>query len=310
MSSLSFELKDEVVRAGAGAGKTTTLTRKIGEFIYEFKNNHGRFPKIVVTTFTKKATQELKERLLLKALEDEDYVLVDYYSEGSGVFISTIHGVLHNFLQTYGYLAGVESGFEIISEPKKIYLYKRIINRMLDEYPDVFDELTESYSYDQIIKVLSLFREKNFNSYSFATDEDFLNLFKAKVETWLERTNNLIDLLVSQYPNEKWQSYVGNLRSILQGSLGSNNLDYLEKIANLPSKPRKVKDTPETIAEELKLIDQFVKKVLPEPYFSQKFWLKHQTLVSSFQEFYSLFNKKLTDYKSELSVLELSLIHI
>ena len=59
MSSTSSQLKNEILRAGAGAGKTTKLTETFLGFASQFKSDHGKFPRIVVTTFTRKATQEL-----------------------------------------------------------------------------------------------------------------------------------------------------------------------------------------------------------------------------------------------------------
>ena len=83
MSSPTFELKTEIVRAGAGAGKTTRLTRQVLDVVSEFYKNHQRYPHLVVTTFTRKATQELRERLMLAAVERGDWNLLEYVSSKS-----------------------------------------------------------------------------------------------------------------------------------------------------------------------------------------------------------------------------------
>ena len=70
MSSPSFELT-EVVRAGAGTGKTTQLTARVMEVAQDYHKIHKDWPQLVVTTFTKKATQELRERLITKACQIE-----------------------------------------------------------------------------------------------------------------------------------------------------------------------------------------------------------------------------------------------
>ena len=46
-----------IVRAGAGAGKTYTLTHKVMDIADEIYQREKRWPRIVVTTFTRKATQ-------------------------------------------------------------------------------------------------------------------------------------------------------------------------------------------------------------------------------------------------------------
>lgn len=104
MSSAPFELNHQIVRAGAGAGKTTTLTKTVMETALSFDHSQGRFPRIVVTTFTRKATQELRERLVAGAVATGRNDFLDYVSSRSNLHISTIHGVLSLFLRRYGHL--------------------------------------------------------------------------------------------------------------------------------------------------------------------------------------------------------------
>ena len=49
-----------MVLAGPGSGKTTVITHRTKKLIEEYKVNPSN---ILVITFTRKATQELKERL-------------------------------------------------------------------------------------------------------------------------------------------------------------------------------------------------------------------------------------------------------
>ncbi len=66
----SPELGNRLLQAGAGAGKTTTLVATFISFVKAFRQTHqNEYPRIVVTTFTRKATQEVRERLMKKALE-------------------------------------------------------------------------------------------------------------------------------------------------------------------------------------------------------------------------------------------------
>ncbi len=60
MQSPSLELKNSLVRAGAGAGKTTGLVDKVVSVYRAAKQKGLPAPRIVLTTFTRKATQELK----------------------------------------------------------------------------------------------------------------------------------------------------------------------------------------------------------------------------------------------------------
>ena len=61
----------------------------------------------MLTTFTRKATQELKERLILRACRDKDAELLQFVSDPALLHISTIHGLLSVFLKQVGHLAGL-----------------------------------------------------------------------------------------------------------------------------------------------------------------------------------------------------------
>ena len=62
-----------IYRAGAGAGKTTQLIQQIQNYAFHFYQQNERWPRVIVTTFTRKATQELKERLILRAIQEISY---------------------------------------------------------------------------------------------------------------------------------------------------------------------------------------------------------------------------------------------
>ena len=99
-----------LVRAGAGAGKTTLLIKTFIDFCNEFESVHQRLPRIAITTFTRKATQEVKERLSVKALEKKDDKLFQHINKKSMVHISTIHGVLTMMVQENADLLGLQIG--------------------------------------------------------------------------------------------------------------------------------------------------------------------------------------------------------
>ena len=53
-----------LIRAGAGAGKTTRLIEEVYSYFKSFKEDKKVWPRVVLTTFSNKATQEINERLL------------------------------------------------------------------------------------------------------------------------------------------------------------------------------------------------------------------------------------------------------
>ena len=113
---LKFNYPNLFIRAGAGAGKTTRLISTFIDFLQKFKLHNNKFPKVVLTTFTRKSTQEIKERLLVKALELNDQDLFAYINKKSFVHISTIHGVLGLFLNQYQDDVGLSSDFKVLDK--------------------------------------------------------------------------------------------------------------------------------------------------------------------------------------------------
>lgn len=115
-----------MIQAGAGAGKTTELVSRVISFAIEFKKSNGRFPKIVVTTFTIKATQELKERLLKASLDLETQVSsevalqIQEWLLSPMVNITTIHSAVLRFLREKGGDIGLRSDFQVVEDPLKL----------------------------------------------------------------------------------------------------------------------------------------------------------------------------------------------
>ena len=80
MPGPALELKTSITRAGAGAGKTTGLVERVTE-VFRAYRERGESPRVVLTTFTRKATQELKERLIARACRDQDPELLQFVSD-------------------------------------------------------------------------------------------------------------------------------------------------------------------------------------------------------------------------------------
>ena len=102
-----------MVSAGAGSGKTFTLTQRIA---YALDASEGTpfaqgIDQVMAITFTKKAAAELKSRIkrLLCSLDQEDEALrVD------NAWISTIHGMCARVLREHALELGIDPGFEVM----------------------------------------------------------------------------------------------------------------------------------------------------------------------------------------------------
>ena len=107
--------------AGAGTGKTRTLTYRISYLITEgYKPN-----RMVAITFTNKVAKEMQERV--KGLLDEAGYLVSGHP-----LISTFHGFCYRFLRKeITELKGYTSNFQIADSDDQNAIYKQIFSHML-----------------------------------------------------------------------------------------------------------------------------------------------------------------------------------
>jgi len=101
-----------LVLAGAGSGKTKTLTYRIANMLAQ-----GAKPsEIFVATFTNKAAKEMKERIA-KAVGEETV---------RDLWMGTFHSLCVRILRKHGHLLGYESNFTIMDAGDSLDLIKRI----------------------------------------------------------------------------------------------------------------------------------------------------------------------------------------
>ncbi len=129
--NLSFSRQDHIVRAGAGAGKTYNLVQCVVEAYKHFKENSEKTPRFVLTTFTRKATQELRERMILKACELNDDAFFSFVTDPGHLNISTIHGVLSQFLREFGHLFEMDLSFKVLEGEEENALLEECARELL-----------------------------------------------------------------------------------------------------------------------------------------------------------------------------------
>ena len=106
------------VSAGAGSGKTFTLTRRI---LYALSPESGPFVKhldqVLAITFTKDAAAEIRERVraaLVAEGMDEEALTVD------DAWISTIHGMCSRILRAHALELGVDPEFSVLTDTDEL----------------------------------------------------------------------------------------------------------------------------------------------------------------------------------------------
>lgn len=175
-----FLKRHQIVRAGAGAGKTYTLTHKVMDIADEVFKREKRWPRIVVTTFTRKATQELRERLMLLALEEKPH-LVEFINSRSNLMVSTIHGVMDLFLKRYGSQLDLDPGYTVISGSQATKIARQVLRHVLLSEGGEAD-LLETIPFNRLtglVRQLDQTYGEDPDVTPF-TAQDFANLFAAK----------------------------------------------------------------------------------------------------------------------------------
>lgn len=106
------------VSAGAGSGKTFTLTRRI---VYAFSPESGPFvehlDQVLAITFTKDAAAEIRDRVRRALIEegmDEEALTVD------DAWISTIHGMCSRILRAHALELGIDPEFTVLTDTDEL----------------------------------------------------------------------------------------------------------------------------------------------------------------------------------------------
>lgn len=116
-----------LVLAGAGSGKTSTMTRRVGYLLEQ-----GVKPwQILTITFTNKAAREMRERIISMCGED-----------ARDIWIGTFHGVCIRILSRFGKEIGLEK-FTIIDDKEQKKIVKQVI-----------EELGMSHEVDLALKII------------------------------------------------------------------------------------------------------------------------------------------------------------
>ena len=315
MSSISSELKNEIVRAGAGAGKTTRLTQKVIAIAQEYKQKNGNWPRLVVTTFTRKATQELRERLIIQACKSGNSELIQYVSSKNMLFISTIHGVFGKFLRDYGQLFDLDPNYKIVSDKENQRIARKILKSIIIDEPANL-EMLENFSFKEILEMSRVYFRKllEFGELYVATERDFDALLKKRLGQVSQSLVQKIDTIIDDIdPEEEWHKSLQSLKVLAKSW---TNEDYdIESWFSQPLKlPRITGKGIQGVKESLKEIKSYVKdsveKLVAHPGYIPSNWSQFiqrgRLLEQIFKKFSVAFlQEKLQTAKLEMSDVEL-----
>lgn len=160
--------KIRILNAGAGSGKTYRLTQ---ELLALLKTGSTIRPEgIIATTFTRKASAELMERLrqaLFDAVQHND---AEQLSAG---FIGTVNGVCGALLQHLAFEAGISPATEVIPEEDQQALFTQAFSEVISgNQVDLLEEIAGRFDnlewQDSLKKIVDAARGNNCRAADFA----------------------------------------------------------------------------------------------------------------------------------------------
>lgn len=164
----------EIVRAGAGSGKTTDLCETVATAVIA-----GLDPsRILATTFTKKAAAELKGRIQAQLLNGANGApLATYHQRADRLelaAIGTVHGVAHQLLTRYAIELGLSPRLEVITDVTE----KRALAELLGAIPVETwrlltvkaERLAATRPQDRVLDLLAAKRGNRISDDQFRTD--------------------------------------------------------------------------------------------------------------------------------------------
>ena len=177
------------ISAGAGSGKTYTLTTFLSELI----TKKGVKPEeFILTTFTEAAAAEFKEKARAKIFECTDY---EQYAQAAErlnqAMIGTVDSVSYRFVMKYWYLLGISPNLKFLDDETRAFFINQNLESILNEEEVLFlntfvDDFEIGYSYgsDKYGKNYDFWKEdvKNIMDKSKSFDTDMSENLKASLE--------------------------------------------------------------------------------------------------------------------------------
>lgn len=132
------------ISAGAGSGKTYTLTTFLSELI----TKKGVKPEeFILTTFTEAAAAEFKEKARAKIFECTDY---EQYAQAAErlnqAMIGTVDSVSYRFVMKYWYLLGISPNLKYLDdETTKFFINQNLQNILTAEESDFLKSFVDDF---------------------------------------------------------------------------------------------------------------------------------------------------------------------
>ena len=293
------------VAAGAGSGKTFTLTQRIVWALKEGSGTDGKpylssLDQALIITFTNAAATEIKERVR-EALEKEG--LHSAALQVDDAWISTIHGMCSRILKIHALDLGLDPEFEIIDDMTR----NQLVNISIEE---VLRELSQDESYAEFLSTYAGNRDAlksrietlisyaqsspvGMDAISFVGDSSDLEVLKAELESLCGALEALRAAIAATKPDEaeQLQNVQSELSSKLQQHLVLSLTDFdqafwdtLQKALKIGRSSKEIKIVKDEATYQLKVCSSLFGLIQDT--------FEGQCLKDVTEQVYKLFNQK------------------
>lgn len=131
------------ISAGAGSGKTTRLVEVITDLVSGKKGEKCSPERMILTTFTKAAAKEFKERSASRLIEmgflDEAVTL-------DAAMIGTIHSIAQTYITRYWYLCGISPDVTTVPEDEAGKMLDKSLASVITDQESFFHDYVDIFS--------------------------------------------------------------------------------------------------------------------------------------------------------------------
>ncbi len=309
MSTPKFESLNKFVQAGAGAGKTWNLTREVIDLALSYRLTHESWPRVVLTTFTRKATQELKERLLVYCLQEKPQAL-EFVQSSSFLTITTMHGLLSQLLSQKGYVFGLSCRFDIVDSFQVDHWRKKILRDLIHQDSTIGD--LDRMGFSRLLEALKNFEQVHWTGKFRSLQVQ--DLEEISSQCCLDIANNLktaLSLAANLDLGEKWLEYFERIENIIK--LLKEEKNWQEKRPQLIdqikllSRPRSTQKNP-GLSDNCKIAFEeplsWLNKITTEPQYDPSTWESFCQKLKQLSQLGQIYCEQLTAKKIEEASLE------
>lgn len=189
-AAISCSGKGVLLSAGAGSGKTATLTEKVCRMVCDEENGTD-ISRMIIVTFTKLAANELRERIgkaISQKLSENpsSRYLSNQLIALESAQISTIDSFFYKIIKPYFSLLGLPPRFKVAEETSGKLLKKQVMENVIDDFFEFGDE-----NFLKLADSISGSRDENSLPESVLSIYDKFNAKGLKAEKAVEWAKNL-----------------------------------------------------------------------------------------------------------------------